>query len=419
MSAGPPARAAQPNRGALGGRAVSPFRASLPALLLSLSFPIPRTPASAQHAPTPEHALSPHAEAIWRAILRAYASGGIRSEGDVTLAANRATGVGEQRNRPRVVLMARLGTQALTYRRPWLDSLTANGTVDAVCSAATTEDCPDSVMTTFLRLAQPVFTSDSAATVEVSDEALNPAACRRHAGAILGGVMQTRVDLRERGELWAVVGSTMEIGGTTVCGFTPEDEARAARLGREDSLLRETGSPVAGTYRVTLFFGSGDSAVLYTRTELHPMSSIRDRRRDDVARDGYKPILGYDLATCSAASVDSLPGSFSGSCLQSYYAVSVVPIANFADSTLWHGQVDPLVEVTFLDPRAAVRVEARSLFGASEAADNSDWYFMPEIWITHRDGRVRLDYTVMRGTEVAYKVRADRISLETLVSRAR
>src|SRR5260370_37497807 len=117
MSAGPPARAAQPNRGALGGRAVSPFRASLPALLLSLSFPIPRTPASAQHAPTPEHALSPHAEAIWRAVLRAYASGGIRSEGDVTLAANRVMGVRDQRNRPRCVLRTLLDYRAGARRR--------------------------------------------------------------------------------------------------------------------------------------------------------------------------------------------------------------------------------------------------------------------------------------------------------------
>lgn len=190
-----------------------------------------------------------------------------------------------------------------------------------------------------------------------------------------------------------------------------------ARLQREDSLLRANPSPVAGTYRVTIVFESGDSSVVFTRTETHPMSSIRSRRRDDAADDEDRPIIGYYLATCSAASVDSIPPEF-GPCLQSYYAVSVDPIVVTSDSTVFHGEVDPLVEVTFLDSRAALRKQAHDLFGAGEGDDARDpqWYYMPGTWIVYADRRVRHDWTVMQGPRLAYRVRAERISTETLRS---
>jgi len=192
-----------------------------------------------------------------------------------------------------------------------------------------------------------------------------------------------------------------------------------ARLEREDSLLRETISPVAGTYRVTIVFGSGDSSVLFTRTELHPTSSLRSRRSEDAGGDEYRPIVGYYLATCSAASVDSIPPQFSGLCLQSYYAVSLQAIVKTPDSTVWHGEVDPLVEVTFLDPRATVRNEAHHLFGVSEEARDPEWYFMPGTWAVYNDHRVRHDWTVKDGRQLVYQVRAERISVQTLRSRSR
>lgn len=150
------------------------------------------------------------------------------------------------------------------------------------------------------------------------------------------------------------------------------------------------------------------------------MSAIRERRREDVARDDYRPILGYDLATCSATSVDSIPKTFlSRPCLQTYYTVSNVPILAAPDSTLWHGELDPLVEVTFLDPRPRVQHEARNLFGASEELRDPDWYYMPGSWVTYGDGRVRHIWKVMQGPHLIYEVRADRISRKTLTSRSR
>jgi hypothetical protein len=175
---------------------------------------------------------------------------------------------------------------------------------------------------------------------------------------------------------------------------------------------------VAGTYRVTVRFATGDSSVLYSRTEPRPMSTIRDRRKADAIRDEDRPILGYYLATCSAASVDSLTPTFYGRCLQSYYAVSVAPVGEGAD-TVWHGDVGPIVEVTWLDPRARVRDLAHSLFGSDDDGRGADWYFMPGQWITSRGGHVRFEWTVKRGDELLYAVRAERISGKTLKGHAR
>jgi hypothetical protein len=358
------------------------------------------------------------AEMIWLAVLQTYSTGAVSSEGDVTLGTNRSLGVGEQSSRAPLVLMTHTLQRQTAYRRAWLDTLVRLGAIRNTCDASQAKDCPDSVMTSFLSLSDPNIGPDSAATVMVSDEALNPTACRRKAGASMGGFMSMQFDLARENGNWRVMKKQMGSAGTTVCGFTAEEEAGIARLEREDSLLRQTKSPVAGTYRVTVTFGSGDSSVFYARTELHPMSSIRERRRDDVQREDYQPIIGYYLATCSAPSLDSLPPTFSYPCLQSYYAVSVDPILTETDSTLWHGEIEPLVEVVHLDSRGAVRSEAQSLFGASEER-GQDWYFMPGTWVTYTDGHVRHDWTVAQAGELAYRVRANRISQVTLASRSR
>lgn len=363
---------------------------------------------------------SSESEEIWLAILRSYASRAVPTEGDVTLGTNRMMGVGEQGSQASVVLLTGFPADGPRFRSAWLDRV-RHETGVRLCDAAQIDACPDSVMTSFLELGVPQFTTDSRATVAVTDHGLNPWACRRKTGAVMGGVMWWQFELARNDQAWTVVKKKMNMGGTTFCGFSPEEEARMARVNREDSLLRANPSPVAGTYRVTIVFESGDSSVVFTRTEAHPMSSIRDNRRPDPGDDEVRPIVGYYLATCSAASIDSIPAEFSGLCLQSYYAVSIEPIAVASDSTLFHGEVDPLVEVTFLDSRAAVRTEAHDVFGASEAegARNSQWYFMPGTWIVYADRRVRHDWTVMQGPRLAYRVRAELVSTETLRSRSR
>ena len=307
----------------------------------------------------------------------------------------------------------------LSVDSAWADTLVKRGIVAGVCYAPRLEQCDDSVLTTYVSLDLPGLRADTL-RVAVKETGVNPRQCQE-GQSFVGGWDRSFLLTRQNGQ-WTVAGPDpgLEWSWSGVCGQpAPEEAARIARLEREDSLLRETISPIAGTYRVAVIFSSGDSSIFYSRTELHPMGAIRGRRREDAAGDDYKPILGYYLATCSAASVSSLPKRFGFPCLQSYYAVSTAPIVTTPDSTLWHGEVEPLVEVTYLDPRPAVQSEAHALFGASEELRDAEWYYMPGVWVVSHDGRVRHDWRITRGSQLVYRVRADRISRKTLASRSR
>ncbi len=393
-------------------------RARLTTLALVIVASVESPVAFAQSSNASRSAETDVTEAIWLAVLRSYASRSTRSEGDVTLSTNRLMGTGEQSSGAPLVLWVP-SSKSQQYRRAWLDSLVQEQLVQSVCTATDLNACPDSLMTSFLELAPPDVATDSSAIVAVTDHGSNPAACRAKAGAVMGGFMSMRFEVVRDNGGWTVRKKSMEMAGTTFCGFTPEEEARMAHVAREDSLLREQVSVIAGTYRVTVTFASGDSSVLFFRTERNPMSAIRRRRRDDVLRKGEHKIEGYYLATCAAASVDSLPATFSFPCLQSYFALSLRPVVTTTDSTIWHGEVDPLAEVSLRDPSLGVRTEAEGLFGVSERNRDKDWYFMPGVWITYKDGRVRHVWTIMDGAHIAYRVHADRISTETLVSRSR
>jgi hypothetical protein len=146
--------------------------------------------------------------------LQLYGAHTVRSEGDITLAANRATGTGEQRDQALVILMARL---TRPYHRAWLDSLVAAHVIDAVCPAGTADECRVSVTSSFLWPGDPTFVGDSEAVVNVTDRALNPDACRRHPGQSFGGEMHLRFRLAKRDHGWVVMDAHMEEGSTIIC----------------------------------------------------------------------------------------------------------------------------------------------------------------------------------------------------------
>lgn len=361
----------------------------------------------------PDGPANPQAEAVWRTVLENFTRRAIRSEADLDRRVASDFGGGPP-GRSRIVLMLRQSPDSAPYNRAWLDSLVRDRVVDGTCAAAVPNDCPDSGMTSFLSLSNPQVVDDTTATVMVTDVGTDPAACRRHAGTIMTGDEEMQVDLRRRGA-WVVTDAAFVMGGTGSCGDTPAEQQRMARLGREDSLLQRTSSPVAGTYRVVLYLGSGDSSILFARTKVHPdCCGIRERRRGDASSDEYRPILGYYLSVCVATSLSDLgtpcPDAFS----QTMWAVSVEPVSANGDSSVWRGEVDPLVEVNHFDPREAVRQGARDLFHASEDLRDPSWYFMPGRWITYRDGRARFTWTLTRGTALAFKVVADRISAQSI-----
>jgi hypothetical protein len=169
--------------------------------------------------------------------------------------------------------------------------------------------------------------------------------------------------------------------------------------------------PMAGTYRVVVTFATGDSSVLYARTESRAMSGIRGRRQEDVSKRN-QPLIGYYFNAYVANSVRDLGGDESR-LHYSYFAASLSPATQSRDSIVWHGELDPLVEITFLDRRAAVRTLARSLFGESEEVRDPSWYYMPGTWVSYSNGRVRYEWIGRRGSTLVYAVRAERLDLTT------
>jgi hypothetical protein len=141
----------------------------------------------------------------------------VRSEGDITLRANRATGFGEQRDRAAVVLMARLGPEPRPFSRQWLDSLVGRGLADGICAAGDPEECSGEVMTSFLAFSDPQFAGDTLATISVSDRALNPSVCRRHTGSGTGGSMTVLVTLVRKAQEWEILNGQMQEGSTIFC----------------------------------------------------------------------------------------------------------------------------------------------------------------------------------------------------------
>ena len=388
------------------------IRSSCVALLLAV-FACRAAPApQAEPSPTPitliDGPSNARAEGVWRTVLENFKSRAIRSEADLQGRVSSAFGGGKPK-RSRIVLMARPGPAPAPYHRAWLDGLVADTVIDGWCGAGTPDACPDSGTTSFLNLADPQFEDDSSASVMVSDVGMDPTACRRHAGATMTGDEQMRVELRRRGA-WEVVNARFVIGGSGFCGFTPTEQQRMARLDHEESLLRQIASPVAGTYRVILHFGAtGDSSVLFMRTQVHP--DCCGLRRTARARndDRYHPLVGYYLSGRAATSVERL-GEDSSAYPMRFWAVSMKPVAILGDSSVWRGEIDPLGEVNQLDPRAAVRLEARGLFKVSEDLRDSAWYFLPGLFVLHSDGRVHFYWRENRGQELVYDVVADRIS---------
>jgi hypothetical protein len=156
---------------------------------------------------------NPTTEAILEALLRLYMDQRVRSEGDITLQANRMTGYGEQRDRANIVLMV-----SASYNQGWLDSLVPRGLVHGVCPATNARACEAQVMTSFLSFAAPVVEGDTVATVTIFDRALNPQDCGARRGTpSTGGFMNVTARLRRDGQAWRLVGGDLSSAGTESC----------------------------------------------------------------------------------------------------------------------------------------------------------------------------------------------------------
>jgi hypothetical protein len=129
--------------------------------------------------PTDSVPLSQH-QAIWNATLRFYTSGAVATEGEYVDKTSRTVGTGPRSRSGSVALV--LLTQRQDSLRPyspeWLDSLEKGASV-GICHAAQAQDCPDSLLGTFLTLTDPRRLPGDTVVVAVHEAGLNPALCRR------------------------------------------------------------------------------------------------------------------------------------------------------------------------------------------------------------------------------------------------
>ena len=163
-------------------------------------------------------------------------------------------------------------------------------------------------------------------------------------------------------------------------------------------------SPIAGTYRFVVTVPEVDSLVLFARTDERPWST---ERRYDVDNSA----IGYTHLTAWASSTRALPRRADQGRLSPTISISLTPVLQTADSSVWHGSDGVLDR----DRNEAFWKRAvRPLQHLSEQARPKDWYYMPGFWTIHPDGTVRYRYVVERDGITVLSIKGQRISSEVM-----
>ncbi len=95
----------------------------------------------------------------------------------------------------------------------------------------------------------------------------------------------------------------------------------------------------------------------------------------------------------------------------SQISISLTPILETSDSSVWHGDVEALDRELNLDfwNRVVYRrhPNIRSL-------RNNDWYYMPGFWTIYRDGKVHYRQAVEQSGVIIFSIVGERVSAEAM-----
>ena len=206
----------------------------------------------------------------------------------------------------------------------------------------------------------------------------------------------------------------------------------------EDLRFRRRTSPLAGTYRFSVIFASGDTVVLYGRSEANLLGEIHSLAWVDPLLPRSEPAVGYYLLTHFRPRLDELPTRHKKPDRQGYLAALFAPLVETPDSSVYRGSVDLLsvigrIEtrpslVAFLNelfrsprpsPGDAARTGPRSFpprwFAPVDLLRDSATYYAPGLFTAFPDGRVRFEWLGRRGDTTVVAIRGERISTQTLV----
>ena len=352
-------------------------------------------------------------EPIWEAVLRYYRARSGPTEADIVRETDSLVGRNRDtthRDEPSLVLFGTPSPTLASYDSVWLGALVKRGLVSGFCLAKYEEQCGDTLLTTYLAMGRPTRGGGDTVNVRTYENVLNPATCRKQQSFVGGWQRAWLLVMRDRD--WRVVGAERfsETSTSGMCGTLPPEVQ--ARL-REDSLLRETVTPIAGSYRFTVSLSTGDSVVIYSRTEKKPMNSIREWKKNDP---NTLPIAGYYVMAVCALDERALPERYTNarSITGCYHSISLHPVYQDRDSSIWRG-----------DPEAA-DAAAILLWEKPFKHDlypdlNGDYrdssaYYMPGFWTVYANGRVRFAWVIRNAGRVLVTVRGERISSATLLS---
>ena len=183
------------------------------------------------------------------------------------------------------------------------------------------------------------------------------------------------------------------------------------RFDTEERRVALIKSPIVGTYRFVFRVPPGDSLVMYARTDARPWGTERARYEvgtlEDSASD--RAAIGYSLLTAWAASPRGLPRETKKA--SSQVAISLTPILETPDSSVWRGNEEALDRELNPDFWNRVIYRRYPLIGSMR---NKDWYYMPGFWIIYRDGTVRYRHQVEQDGVIILSIVGEWISTETM-----
>jgi hypothetical protein len=183
------------------------------------------------------------------------------------------------------------------------------------------------------------------------------------------------------------------------------------RFDAEERRIALIKSPIVGTYRFVFRVPPGDSLVMYARTDERPWGAQRGRYQEGAPEDsvGIDSATGYSLMTGWARSRRGLPRDAKKA--SSQISISLTPILETADSSVWRGDVEALDRE--LNPDFWNRVLYRRHPHISSVR-NEDSYYMSGFWTIYRDGTVRYRQAVEQSGVVVFSIVGERVSSEAM-----
>lgn len=155
---------------------------------------------------------------VWESVLRHYRKGLGWTEGDFVRETNRITGASpDTAGEATVVLSLHQDVAPVAAFLAWFDSLTAHGLVAATCDEIDVKNCPQTEVTTFLKLDRPKRLHGDTMLVRVDETGMNPAHCR--AGEGMMGFWSRSFVTTPRDGRWEVFGrgDDPSITATGIC----------------------------------------------------------------------------------------------------------------------------------------------------------------------------------------------------------